>query len=189
MNAMTRLLKSECLRNENRPFDASAEKGFTLIELLLYVGIASVLFLTISLFLFTLLQSRVKNQTIAEVNQQGIQVLQAITQRVRSADSIKDLYPGGTDVRLSVYTSDPATSPTRFDVEQGVLRITEGSGPAIALTNSRVTVSNLLFSNLTPNGAPGSISIAFTLSYTNQDERNEFSFSKVFHAGASLRRP
>ena len=64
------------------------QKGFTLIELLLYIAIASIIvFTTASLLRFTL-ESRVKNQTIAEVEQEGIQVMQLITQTIRNATAI-----------------------------------------------------------------------------------------------------
>ena len=39
-------------------------RGFTLVELLLYVSISGVILLVISVFLSTLLESRVKNQTM-----------------------------------------------------------------------------------------------------------------------------
>ena len=65
-------MKSNFYKKNNR--------GFTLIELLLYITISSVMLLAISVFLSALLQSKVKNQTIAEVEGQGIQVMQMITQ-------------------------------------------------------------------------------------------------------------
>ena len=49
-------------------------KGFTLIELLLYVSIASTVLLASTVFFHMLLESRVKNQTISEVEQQGLLV-------------------------------------------------------------------------------------------------------------------
>lgn len=67
------------------PHDAD---GFTLIELLLYVSIAAILLLSIMTFIGALLESRVKNTSIAEVEQQGVQVLQQVTQAVRNSETI-----------------------------------------------------------------------------------------------------
>lgn len=66
----------------------SSPAGFTLLELLLYVSISAVLLLSTVEFLDALLRSRVKNMVIAEVEQQGAQVLQQVTQAVRNSEAI-----------------------------------------------------------------------------------------------------
>jgi type II secretory pathway component PulJ len=63
-------------------------KGFTLIELLLYVSLTAILLLSITAFIGALLSARVKNASIAEVDQQGAQVMQQITQAVRNSEAI-----------------------------------------------------------------------------------------------------
>lgn len=140
------------------------QKGFTLIELLLYVSISALLLLVISLFLQMLLESRIKNQTIAEVEQQGLQVMQIITQAGRNAADIN-------------FTNT-------FDLSSGVIR--ENS---IALTNSRVTASGLTFQNFSRTNTPGTIRISFTLAHVNPEGRNEYSFTKTFTGSATLRQP
>ena len=69
-----------------------SQTGFTLIEVLLYVGIFSILLISTSVFVATLLESRIKNQTIAEVEQQGLQVMQIITQTVRNAMILNSIF-------------------------------------------------------------------------------------------------
>ncbi len=167
----------------------SSQKGFTLVELLLYVAIAGIILLTISLFLQTLLESRVKNQTIAEVEQQGLQAMQLITQTLRNAAVINSPSTGTGTTTLSVNTYTGANNPTVFDVSGGVLRVKEGAAAAIPLTNSRVTVSTLSFQNFSRSGTAGTIRIQFTLSYVNPSGRNEYSYSQIFYASASLRQP
>lgn len=164
-------------------------KGFTLIELLLYVSIASIILLTTSLFLSTLLESRIKNQTIAEVDQQGLAVMQLVTQTVRNAATINAPTIGTSASSLSVNTYTTGNNPTVFDLSAGVLRITEGAGSAVELTNSRVTASAVTFQNLSRSGTPGTIRIQFTITYVNPSGRNEYSFSKTFIGSASLRQP
>jgi len=163
--------------------------GFTLVELLLYVAISGVILLVTTMFLQTLLESRIKNQTIAEVEQQGIQVMQIITQTVRNADVLNSPTIGASATSLSVNTYTAGNNPTVFDLSGGVIRIKEGAGSAIALTNARVTVSDLNFQNLSRSGTPGTIRISFTLSHVNPSGRNEYAFSKVFTGSATLRQP
>lgn len=140
------------------------QKGFTLIELLLYVSIAAIILLITSVFLAGLLQSRVKNQTVAEVEGQGLQVMQIITQAGRNAADVN-------------FTS-------AFSLSGGVI-LENG----IALTNSRVTASSLTFQNLSRTDTPGTIRIEFTLAHANPENRNEYSYEKTFIGSATLRHP
>lgn len=165
------------------------KKGFTLIELLLYVAISSVMLLAISFFLQTLLESRIKNQTIAEVEQQGLQVMQLITQTTRNAEAITSPLLGTSASSLTLDVITVISDPTIFDLSSGAIRITEGAGSPVALTNSRVTASNLTFQNLSRAGTPGIIRIQFTLTHINPEGRNEYNFSKTFIGSATLRQP
>lgn len=167
----------------------STQKGFTLIELLLYVSISAILLLVISLFLQMLLESRIKNQAIAEVEQQGLQVMQLITQTTRNADTINSPAQGASASSLSINTYTPVNNPTIFDLAGGLIRITEGGGSAVSLTNSRVTASGLTFQNLSRSGTPGTVRIQFTITHVNPEGRNEYSFTKTFTGSATLRQP
>jgi type II secretory pathway pseudopilin PulG len=163
--------------------------GFTLIELLLYVGIVSVILLSISVFLSILLQSNIKNQTVNEVEQQGSQVMQIITQAVRNADIINSPATGASAPSLSINTITAGNNPTVFDISSGTFRIKEGAAATISLTNSRIIVSGLSFSNLSRTSTPGTIRIQFTLTHINPEGRNEYSFNKTFVTSATLRQP
>ena len=162
-------------------------KGFTLIELLLYIGIASVMLLIISVFLSTLLQSRVKNQTIAEVEQQGAQVMQIITQTIRNAEGINSPTQGASASSLSVDVFNTSDDPTVFDLSSGAIRVTEGAGSAVPLLNSRLTASGLNFQNLSRDNTSGVVRVQFTLTHMNIENRNEYDYNKTFYASAGLR--
>ena len=163
------------------------KKGFTLIELLLYVSIVGAIVLSIAGFLSLLMQSRVKNQTIAEVEQQGVSVMQIITQTVRNATAINTPTQGQTVTSVSVNVVDSTKNPTIFDLSSGVIRIKEGASATVDLTNSRITASSLTFQNLSRTGTPGTIRIQFTLTHVNPSGRNEYYFNKTFYGSASRR--
>src|SRR3989338_10609748 len=76
--------------------------GFTLVELVLYVGLAAVMILSVSIFLSTMLQARVRNQTVLEVESQGIQVAQRILQVVRNPLGVYSPLGGLSDSSLSM---------------------------------------------------------------------------------------
>lgn len=167
--------------------DSHLFKAFTLIELLLYVGIAGVIMLSVSVLLSLVLQARVKSQAIAEVEQQGQSVTQIFGQTVRNANSITSPSLGTSASSLTLVVPTPSLSPTVFDPSSGTIRIKEGSGSPVVLTNSRVTASNLTFSNLSRAGTFGTIRVSFTLTHLNPENRQEYNFSKTFYGSASLR--
>lgn len=165
------------------------QQGFTLIELLLYTAVASTMLLAISVFLSAFLESRVKNQTIAEVDQQGLQVMQIIAQTARNAEAIASPAQGASALSLALDVISTANDPTIFDLASGAIRVKEGSASAISLTNSRVVASGLAFQNLSRAGTPGTVRVQFTLSHVNPEGRNEYSFEKAFIGSATLRQP
>lgn len=95
---------------------AKKEVGFTLIELLLYMVIVTVLLTAVSLFLGTALSGRVKNQSIAEVNQQGKLVLEHITQALREASSVTAPAVGTSGGTLNLAMPAAGVNPTIFDL-------------------------------------------------------------------------
>ena len=165
------------------------QRGFTLIELLLYVSISALLLLAISVFLSTLVESRIKNQIIAEVDQQGVQVMQQITQALRNADAVNSPTLGTSAGALSLNSIIAGNNPTIFDLASGVIRITEGAGAAVPLTNARITISALQFTNLSRANTPDTIQITFTVSAVNPSGRSEYSYQQTFTGSATLRQP
>lgn len=164
----------------------SHKKGFTLIELLIYIGLMGIIIGGVSSLLFIMLNARVKNQTIAEVEQQGTQAMKLMTQTIRNAEAITA--PGsGAAATLTLDVVDVADDPTVFDLSGTALQITQGASTPVPLTSSRVDVSAMTFSNLSKAGTAGNIQIQFTLSYASTSGSNAYSFSKTFTSSASLR--
>lgn len=168
---------------------ARAAAGFTLIELMLYVGIVATLLLGVTFFSLLLLSARVKNQTVAEVEQQGAQVMRTITQLVRNAASITTPAVGASGATLSLATYDTAKNPTVLSVQSGRVRITEAGAVAVPLTNGRVSVSGFTVQNVSRSGSPGNVRIQFTVTAVNPSGRQEYTFQKTFVGSASLRAP
>lgn len=158
--------------------------GFTLVEVVLYLVISSTILMISSFFAFSLFGSRVASQTASEVEQQGIRVTREITQAVRNAEGVVSPNPGNETSFLIL-----GDTTIEFDLSGGSIRVSEGGGPAISLTNSRVIASDLKFQNLSRAGTPGTIRVSFVLTHVNPDGRKEYDFAKTFHNSASLRQP
>ena len=162
--------------------------GYTLLELLLYISVSAVMLLAISLTLSTFLEAKIKNQTVSEIDGEGTQVMQLMTQTIRNATAINSPALGTNDNALSLTVTDPAKSPTLLNLLGTEIEMTEGANPSISLTNTLQSIaSNLTFENLSRVGTTGTIAISFTLSHINPSGRNEYNYSRTFYGSATLR--
>ena len=159
----------------------------TLLEVLLYVVLLTIILLAASSFVTVFLDSRVKNQVIAEVEQQGGQAIQVITQAIRNSEALTSPVPGSSADSLVLDVFDAANDPTVFSLSGGVLMVSEGGGVAIPLTSQRVVFSGLSFENFSRADTPGTVRITFTLSYNSTTTQTQYNYSKTFHASASIR--
>ena len=141
----------------------------------------------ISLFMFSILQSQAKFKTISEVDQQGIQVAQIISQAIRNSNGITSPTQGNSGSSLTLESADSAKNPTVFNSNGTNMQIKEGTSVTTPLTNSKVSVSGLSFSNLSLTDTPGVVKFQFTITYINLSGRNEYDYSKTFYGSASLR--
>lgn len=173
--------------NSLKQFGRPTNEGFTLVELLLSIGIASTVLSLTSVFLFNLLEAQTKNQSISEVEEQGRIVMQKITRAIGNAEAVTAPTPGASAPSLTLNVVDISDDPTIFDLLAGTLRITEGLGGASPLTNSRVTVSGLTFSNLSRPQTPGVVRFSFTLTTVNDSGRSAYNFSKTFYSSVNIR--
>jgi prepilin-type N-terminal cleavage/methylation domain-containing protein len=176
------------LDNKIRSKKASGfHKGFTLVEVLLYLSIISVILFSVSFLLSILVEARIKNQTITEIDQIGAQVMSIMEQTIRNSDEV--ISPGAktSSFSCSLSMSDATKNPTVFEEVSGVIRMREGVGEFVNLTSGYVEASNLSFSNLARDNTKGILRIQFTLTYKNYSGRNEYSYSKNFYGSAGLR--
>lgn len=163
------------------------DKGFTLIELLLYVAIVGSLLLAVVTFSMLALDARIKNQTISEVDQQGVAVIQQIQSAISNANSVNAPVAGNSSTNLSLNMPSSGANPTTFSLSSGVLNISEGSNGGVALTNSKVAVTNLQFTNLSRSGTKGIIKISFTIARVNPAGKNAYDYQKTFTTSMAVR--
>lgn len=162
-------------------------KGFTLIEILLYVAISSSVLFIAFVFMFTLIDSREKNQIIAEVEQQGLFAMSNIGESIQKADSVIIPLPGSFSSGLSLAMSGAGENPTLFSQDVYNITVQEGSGSPISLTNQNVRVDFLYFENVSRSNTEGLIKVVFTLSYHNPHGPRQFDFTKTFQSSFSLK--
>jgi Tfp pilus assembly protein PilW len=163
-------------------------EGFSLIETIVYVAIFSVFIIGVVSFLSGISETRLRNQTVLEINDQGSKVMKTITQVLRNGTNVNSPTISNTAFNLNVVTGLPMTNPTIFSENDGVLYITEGVGLPVALTNNKVVVSALSFSNLSRPDTPNIIKISFTLTSVNTASNTGDKYSFTFNGSGALRK-
>ena len=157
--------------------------GFTLLETILYVAILSTLVFGIASFVGLVSEVRVKNQVMSEVDQQAVQILEAVKVAVQSGESVSSPTIGQSQNILQIVNIDD--SMTVFSLDSGVFTIDRGDGPT-SLHNNRVVVDSVIFRNLSHVGTPSIVRVTINLSYKNISINQIYNYSKTYVAGAQL---
>lgn len=163
------------------------DSGYTMIELLLYVAIIGVVLAALTSFFAMSTESRVKSQTVNEVNSQGVFAIDNMTQAIRGATSVTSPTIGTTGTSLTLVTPTPALNPTIYSVVGGVLQVKEGSAAAIVLTNSDVQVTSMSVIDVTRSGTTSILQINLTLNRVNPSGRSEYTYQRTFTTSSGLR--
>lgn len=163
-------------------------KGFTLIELIIYIGIVAGILLVASNFGLEIIYGNIKSQSIREVQQNSRFAMEKIVESILSAASINSPLGGNSSNSLFLEMQDLNLNPTIFEVSEGRLIITQrGNGP-YGLTNDRVRVSSLQFTNLSYENTPGTIKVQMTIEHLNPHNLNQYEASLSTENTISLRR-
>ena len=163
------------------------KEAFTLLETLLYISVFSVVvFLIIGVY-GLVVESKVRQRTVSEVNAEGGRIMQMITQTVRNSTSINSPLPANNSSVLSVYGLVTANNPTLYYLVGNDMVIKEGSAASIILNSNRVKISNLKFTNLSESGTHGTVKIEFTVAANTLNTRTIYQFSQNFASDATVR--
>lgn len=164
----------------------SSQRGVTLLELLLYISIFSMVMLATVAFFGTVTSARVKNQSIAEVNDQGAQAMDLMLQTIRNASSITSPAATASAASLTVVVPTATLSPTIINLNGTELQVKQGAAAAVPITSSDVQITSITFKNLTRSGTPGIVQVSFVMKHYNPDNHNEYDYQKTFTGSAEL---
>lgn len=134
--------------------------GTSLIELLLYLAFFALCAGTfVSVLLFTN-EQRIRQQTIASVEQEGIQLLQSLSRRVRRAERVLLPARGASGSVLVLQMSDEAQNPTIVFLQTGSIVVVEHD-TARPLSSGKLTVSDIVFHNTSATSDRQSTTVSF----------------------------
>lgn len=161
MEIVNRNLKAENWRSA---------KGFTLIETMIYLVIISSFLATVVFFGVKIVESSDRARVQSEV-QQNLRVgMERMVREIRTADNLNagSSIFGSSPGILSITHDTAGNDPTIFDLSGGALRITQGLNGPYNLTSDDVTVTNLVFTNLSRGTRTEIVRIEMTVEYVNQ---------------------
>ncbi len=144
--------------------------GFTLIETLIYIGIFSVVAVSLTGILWNTLRVNSNQQAANEVDENLRYVMSVLNEKVRGSTAI-DSATSSTLVLKNVSYEN-----VTFSVTDGVLYLQEGAGTPVAVTSNKVLVDALTFTKIDMTGAKDGVRVDITLSYNS--DKPELAFSK-----------
>lgn len=167
-----------------RKLVTNSNKGLTFIETILYVSILALMMTTLIPFAWNVIGSGTKSTTQQEVFSSARFIAQKIAYTIRNASDIASV----ASTSASFTTSNPATNPTVFDLSNGIIRIKEGTGSAIALNSTDTSASALLFINYSSSdGKAKNVQFQFTITAKYPSSRQEYTATTSIQSSAELR--
>lgn len=160
--------------------------GFTLVEILIYLLIFIFILVLATTFFWQILSLSIKENSYQEVQQNGSFAIMRLGQEIKKAESIISPSPGSTSSSLFLEMAEESLNPTVFDLFEGKLRITQGTSTPVFLTTDRVIVSNLIFTNLSYPGTPGTLRVEMEVEHSNPIGKIEYEASISLKSTFSL---
>jgi len=158
--------------------------GTTLIELLIFIAVLSMIVATALPLLFSATESRILQQTISIVEQNGTQILQNATLRVHNAERIISPAIGQTGSVLVLQTGSGNTNPTIIGFNSGSIVIVERSTQEV-ISSSQVAVQDFVVRNTSTSATRQSVTIGFRVSRTIRLQQPH-SYAQRFETGIRL---
>lgn len=151
-------------------FNMKNLKGFTLIETLIYVGIFSIVALSLTGILWNTLRVNSNQQAANEVDENLRYIMSVLGEKVRSSTMVD------TATSSTLVLKNSSYEDITFSVTGGALYLQEGSAAPVLLTSNKVMVDSLTFNKIEMAGAKDGVRVDITLSYNS--DKPELAFSK-----------
>jgi len=139
--------------------------GTTLVELLLFMTIVALVGASILPIFYASTDNRLLQQTIAIVEQNGTQLLQNVSYRIRNAERVLDPPLGETGSVLALQTGSGAIDPVLIGINSGSLVILRHTTKQY-LSASQVALQDFVVRNTSTSTTRNSVMISFRVSRT-----------------------
>jgi prepilin-type N-terminal cleavage/methylation domain-containing protein len=168
------------------------KKGFSLIEMILYIAIVSIFLGGVVQLAWNSIYGRVKSQVMQQVSYASRFAGKRMLFEIRNASGINSV----TASSLCLASADSVRNPTHIYLSGSAIHIGWGGGSPtcasttndVALTGSNVTVSSLVFTNLSTSSLSSRhVQFTYTISSSATSGRQEYVASQSYEGSAEIR--
>lgn len=136
--------------------------AFTIVEMILFMGIVAIMSGAVIPMLISATESRQRQDAIALVEQNGQQILQAITTQVRNAERIIEPTTGSSGIVLTLQHREESKNPTIFSISDGAVVMIQGRNKSV-LSSPLVGVTSFAVDNTSPSEDRGNIAVVINV--------------------------
>lgn len=166
------------------------KKGVTLLETVIYVAVIAVVLTTMSVWMIDLMRIRAKNQVISEVQTNGRLILNRLSDASRHAELVNTGSStfGSDPGVLSFDMVDAGEDPTVFSLtaDDGEFQVSVAGGGATSITSDVVSISNLVFTDLTSSEDLAIIQVEFTVTAVNSTGSPLYDYEESFQSALRI---
>ncbi len=137
--------------------------GFSLLETVLFLGILSIMSGTIVAMYIATQEARVRQRSVAELEQSGTVLLETMTRNIRRAEKVLAPAMNATGSILVLQMASSNEYPTIFASDSAGNVISARNTSTAALLTPRVTISKLWFRNVADTNVAYSFDLTITI--------------------------
>ncbi len=160
---------------------SNVRPGSSLLETLLFLCIVAIMSTTMIAVFIASQDARVRQQSIAALEQQGAEVLQQITRRIRRSEAVITPLPTKSGAILALQSGLNSEQPTLFTVSGGNLMMIEKVDKSYVLLPS-IKMTGALFTHVTT----GSLVVSFDLSTTFPTPKKTAPYKRHFEGSVTI---
>lgn len=157
------------------------KKGFTLVETIIYITIFVLLSILVVNMIITIIKSAAMGYVSRNINTSAEAGIERMIREIRRANDIEvaesyfGVNPGVLKLDTTEWGSD-ATTTIKFQLENGILKVSEGGGALQALTSTDVNISSLIFYQIIASTTSKAIKVEMELedSWSNYTKTEKF---------------
>lgn len=173
----------------NRKLILNTGSGFTFIELIIYIAIIAVFVVALILLVHNIVLGQVKNQALAEVQNNARLALARMKYEIRQSADINESQSQFAPTNPGTLYLENPSADVIFSVNgDKALTIEIGADPSWELTSSEVEVETLTFQDVSPTADYSAIKIVLTIDYKNPSQSKDWEASVTRTTTVSLRR-
>jgi len=156
----------------------------TLIELLMFTAFFAISSAALISFFFSTSEQRVRQQSISSVEQSGVQLMQTLSNRIRSAERIVTPAATSSGSILTLQLFDQSFNPTVIALSGSALYVGEAN-TLKRISAEDITISGFSVRNTSVDATKGSLVLQFTVSQISGVSLRK-TYSRLFEAAISL---